>query len=86
MILDNAKIHHAKLLTNFLQENPRLLLEFLLPYSPNLNIIEELWGWLKSTVINNVFFHTREEIRLAVQAFIDYIASIPLVVIDRLCI
>ena len=86
MILDNAKIHHAKLLTNFLLANSRLHLEFLLPYSPNLNLIEELWGWLKSTVINNVFFHTREDIKRAVQSFIDYIASIPLIVIDRLCI
>ena len=86
MILDNAKIHHAKLLTQFLLENPRLQLEFLPPYSPNLNIIEELWGWLKSTVINNVFFHTREDIKAAVRSFLDYIAAIPLVVIDRLCI
>ena len=86
IILDNAKIHHAKLLTGFLQENPRLHLEFLPPYSPNLNIIEELWGWLKSSVINNVFFHTREEIKAAVLSFLDYIASIPLAVIDRLCI
>ena len=86
MILDNAKIHRAKLLTGFLQENPRLQLEFLPPYSPNLNIIEELWGWLKSTVINNVFFHTREEIRTAVRSFIDYIAAIPFTVIDRLCL
>jgi hypothetical protein len=35
---------------------------------------------LYSTVINNVFFHTREDIKQAVQAFI------PLVVIDRLCV
>ena len=86
MILDNAKIHHAKLLTGFLLENPRLHLEFLPPYSPNLNIIEELWGWLKSSVVNNVFFHTREEIRAAVHSFLDFLATIPLVVIDRLCI
>ncbi len=86
MILDNAKIHHAKLLNNFLAENTRLHLEFLPPYSPNLNKMEELWGWLKSAVINNVFFHTREEIRNAVCAFIDYISTIPLVVIDRLCL
>ena len=51
MILDNAKIHHAKLLKEFLEKNPRLQLEFLPPYSPNLNIIEELWLWLKNTVI-----------------------------------
>lgn len=86
LILDNAKIHHAKLLTGFLQENPRLHLEFLPPYSPNLNIIEELWGWLKTTVINNVFFHSREDIRAAVMSFVDYIVTIPLSVIDRLCI
>ena len=86
MILDNAKIHHAKLLTGFLQEYPRLHLEFLPPYSPNLNIIEELWGWLKSSVVNNVFFHTREEIKAAVHSFLDFLATIPLVVIDRLCI
>ncbi|MDT2240976.1 transposase [Paenibacillus larvae] len=25
------------------------------PYSPQLNIVEGLWKWLKSSVINNVF-------------------------------
>ena len=45
IILDNAKIHHAKLLEEFLEENRnRLELVFLPPYSPNLNRIEELWG------------------------------------------
>ena len=43
MILDNARIHHAKLLQGFLEENrERLELVFLPPYSPNLNKIEEL--------------------------------------------
>ncbi len=31
MILDNAKIHHAKLLNDLLDANPRLHLEFLPP-------------------------------------------------------
>ena len=43
MILDNAKIHHAKLLQDFLDKNKdRLELMFIPPYSPNLNKIEEL--------------------------------------------
>ena len=43
MILDNAKIHHAKLLEGFLKENRnRLELVFLPPYSASLNKIEEL--------------------------------------------
>ena len=57
MILDNAKIHHAKLLTPFLKENEYVLeLVFLPPYSPNLNLIEEFWGWLKQSCIYNVFY------------------------------
>lgn len=87
MILDNAKIHHAKLLQEFLEENRgRLELVFLPPYSPNLNKIEELWGWLKDSVINNVFFHSREEIRKAVQKFISWVNTIPQATIDRLCL
>jgi len=57
MISDNAKVHHAKLLELFLQENKdRLQLVFLPPYSPKLNMIKGLWGWLKSDAINNVFY------------------------------
>lgn len=87
MILDNARIHHAKLLKDFPDINKdRLELVFLPPYSPELNKIEELWGWLKDSVINNVFFHSRDKIREAVQKFIDWINTIPMVVIDRLCL
>ena len=87
MILDNAKIHHAKLLRDFLEENSeRLELVFLPPYSPNLNKIEELWGWLKNSVINNVFFSCRDEIKAAVAKFIDWVNTIPQAVIDRLCL
>ncbi len=87
MILDNARIHHAKLLNDFLEGNKSCLeLVFLPPYSPNLNKIEELWGWLKDSVINNVFFHTRDEIQKAVQKFINWLSTVPQIVIDRLCL
>ena len=87
MILDNAKIHHAKLLNDFLEQNrDRLQLVFLPPYSPNLNKIEELWRWLKDAVINNVFFHNREDIQRAVEKFLIWLDSIPDIVIDRLCL
>lgn len=87
MILDNPKIRHAKLLQDFLEENSeRLELVFLPPYSPNFNKIEELWGWLKNSVINNVFFSCRDEIKAAVAKFIDWVNTIPQTVIDRLCL
>lgn len=86
MILDNSRIHHAKLLKPFLEETPRLKLIFLPPYSPNLNLIEGLWKWLKTDIINNVFYHTVEQIKLSVSEFLDRINSILEIVIDRLCI
>jgi putative transposase len=86
MILDNSKVHHAKLLRNFLDENKRLMLVFLPPYSPKLNIIEGLWGWLKDTCVNNVFFSKFYQIRIAVRKFIRMVNSNPTEIIDRLCV
>ena len=86
MILDNARIHHAKLLQGFLDTNKdRLELWFLPPYSPNLNKIEGIWKWLKNSVVNNVFFHTRQKIQEAVREFVEWVNTMPLQVIDRLC-
>ncbi|WP_442893596.1 transposase [Bacillus sp. 2205SS5-2] len=39
---------------------------FLPPYSPELNLIEGLWGWLKKSVIYNVFYKSVKEIIKAV--------------------
>jgi len=86
MILDNARIHHAKLLEPFLSENKRLSFVFLPPYSPQLNVVEGLWKWLKSDVINNVFYHKVEDIRKNVHTFMECIMENPTKVIDRLCV
>jgi transposase len=87
IVLDNARIHHAKLLKTVLDENKnRLELVFLPPYSPELNLIEGLWGWLKSSVINNVFYPTLSRVRAAVQNFILHINKVPTQTIDRLCV
>jgi len=87
MILDNARIHHAKMLEPFLQENrERLQLVFLPPYSPKLNLIEGLWGWLKNEVICNVFFPSVVAIRKAVQGFLSSINKVPELIINRLCL
>jgi transposase len=87
MILDNARIHHAKLIQPFLEKYAsRLELLFLPPYSPNLNPIEGLWKWLKSSIIYNVFYTSVAEIRKAVREFIQKVNQQPQQVIDRLCL
>ncbi len=87
MVLDNARIHHAKLLKPYLEEQKdRLELAFLPPYSPKFNVVEGLWKWLKADVINNVFYHTVAEIRKNVKDFMDEIAKDKWAIIDRLCV
>lgn len=87
MVLDNARIHHAKLLEPYLAElEGRLELVFLPPYSPELNLVEGLWKWLKADVINNVFYHSVAQIRKNVHEFMAQISQNPIRIIDRLCI
>lgn len=87
MILDNSRIHHAKLLQPFLEKHAdRLTLMYLPPYSPQLNLIEGLWGWLKKDTINNAFYPTVQAIKVAVRSFIKHVNTIPEAVIQRLCV
>jgi transposase len=48
MVLDNAAYNHAKIVKKFAEENNMVLL-YLPPYSPNLNIIERLWKFSKKS-------------------------------------
>ena len=64
----------------------RLALIFLPPYSPQLNLMEVVWKWLKESVINNVFFDHVQKIKQAVRGFLADVNGRPLEVIDRLCV
>ena len=87
MILDNARIHHAKLIQPFLEKNrQRLQLVFLPPYSPQLNLMEGFWKWLKEAVINNVFFPNAPKIKLHVREFIGLQNTRKDKTIERLCL
>jgi len=87
MILDNARIHHAKVTKEFLGKyTNKLQLEFLPAYSPQFNLIEGLWGWMKSTVIRNRFFSKLYEVKKVVRDFVDYVNTVPNKVIERLCL
>ncbi len=86
MILDNARIHHAKLIQPFLDAHRETLtLLFLPPYSPQLNRIEGLWGWLKRSVIYNVFFKTASASVDAVTGFMKRVNADPEQTLKRLC-
>ncbi|EQD75659.1 Transposase [mine drainage metagenome] len=57
IILDNARYHHAKLLTQWFEDQKQsLFLDFLPPYSPKLNSIERTWKLLKKLRLHNQYF------------------------------
>lgn len=56
LVMDNAGWHHAKRLK--MPDNVTPL--YLPPYSPELNPIERLWGYLKSHYLSNRAYQTYE--------------------------
>ena len=87
MVLDNARIHHAKLIQPFLEKHQDSFeFLFLSPYSPAFNLIEGLWKWMKETVIHNVFYSHVGKIQRAVQGFIQMINQTPKNTVNRLCL
>lgn len=63
LILDNASHHHAKSVKLWVKKHRRFKLVFLPPYSPNLNLIERLWGFFHRKVLWNRYFETVKEFR-----------------------
>ena len=53
VVLDNARIHHAKATQAFVGVHERLSLVFLPPYAPELNPIELVWAYVKRNVLGN---------------------------------
>ena len=51
VILDNARSHHAKDVDSYC-ELSNIVIVFLPTYSPNLNVIERLWKFLRKKVFN----------------------------------
>ena len=66
VICDNAKYYRSKLVGKFL-ETSKIQLVFLPSYSPNLNLIERLWKFMKKKVLYNKYyekFDTFKEVTL----------------------
>jgi len=57
VILDNARWHHARLLKPWLKKHRHILrLDFLPPYSPELNPIERVWKLTRKLCTHNCYF------------------------------
>jgi len=61
IILDNVRYHHAKLLKIFLDNNKKLEIIYLPPYSPDLNPIERAWWFMRKSITHNRFIESLEK-------------------------
>jgi len=55
--MENVSYHKEKVVKKFIQGHPKINLSFFPPYSPNLNLIERLWKFIKEKVINLKYYH-----------------------------
>jgi hypothetical protein len=69
VITDNAKYHHAKLHAHWRsQQAPKFVLDFLPPYSPDLNPIERLWKLTRRLCLHNRYFATLDSVVESVES------------------
>ena len=68
IISDHAKYYKNGELTEWIK-GTRIVQVFLPPYSPDLNLIERLWRFLRKKVINTEFYRTKELFREAISKF-----------------
>lgn len=68
VICDNARYYRAKAVTEYLRTS-RIKLEFLPPYSPNLNLIERFWKFFKREVLYNRYYDTFDKYKAACRNF-----------------
>jgi len=68
MVADNASYHHARLHKEWREGNlDRFALEFIPPYSPELNPTKRVWKLVRRLATHNRYFSSLEEVMDAVE-------------------
>lgn len=65
---DNARYYRSRLVQEYL-ETSRIILIFLPPYCPNLNLIERLWKYFRKEILYNEYYEKFSDFQLACQNF-----------------
>jgi transposase len=73
VIADNARYYDNTTLREWLSKNPKIQILHLPPYSPNLNLIERLWKFMRKKVINLHYYRKFDDFRRAILDFFQNI-------------
>jgi len=75
VIIDNASAHTTPMLDDFWRAHSQILEPVFLPtYSPHLNLIERLWGFMRGQMTQNHFY---EKIESLCQAVVGWLEKLP---------
>jgi hypothetical protein len=85
VITDNARYHPARLHKEWRQEHEgQFRLDFLPPYSPELNPVQKVWKLTRCQCLHNRYFPTLEEVTRTVESkFAEWASGNP--TLTRLC-
>ena len=74
IVLDNARYQHCKLVENLAVELG-ITLQFLPSYSPNLNLIERLWKFVKKNCLYNIYYETFDDFKTGINDCLDRVET-----------
>jgi transposase len=74
LVLDNARYQHARVVIE-LAKRLQIELLFLPAYSPNLNLIERLWKFVKKECLNAKYYEDFDSFREALQSCLSKVGS-----------
>jgi transposase len=69
LFLDNDRAHSAKPVQRLLAKHPQIRIEWLPPYTPELNPQEDIWQHLRRRVTHNHYFGTLDALHDAAEPF-----------------
>lgn len=72
--LDNAKYYKNELVYEYLKTS-KIKLLFMPPYSPNLNLIERLWKFMRKTILYNRYYEKFADFKTEVMRFFSNIGQ-----------
>ena len=64
--LDNPPVHRSKVLKKWLSKHPRVVLDYLPRYSPDINPQEQWWNYERAKLLNNHYFDSNRKLNGAV--------------------
>lgn len=73
LFADNGRANKSKLVKDWISQQSLIKIIYLPPYSPNLNLIERLWKFMRKNVINTRYYPELKDFKKAINDFFDNI-------------